>query len=64
MQELDNKLTRLLGEKKKLENDLLKLPEHPRNLNDIRLKKEINIKITKAEHEINEVRTKIRNYEF
>ena len=40
------------------------MPEHPRNLNEIKIKKDLNNKITETEQEINKIRTKIRNFEY
>ena len=64
LSDLESRLSYLISEKKKLENELLKMPEHPRNLNEIKIKKELNNKITDTEQEINSIRTKIRNYEY
>ena len=62
--DLESRLSYLISEKKKLENELLKMPEHPRNLNEIKIKKDLNNKITETEQEINKIRTKIRNFEY
>ena len=40
------------------------MPEHPRNLNEIKSKKELNDKINNYEKEINIIRNRIRNYEY
>ncbi len=40
------------------------MPERPRNLNEIKAKKELNENINKAEMEINSIRTRIRNYDY
>ena len=40
------------------------MPEHPRNLNEIKIKKELNDKINNSEREINTIRSRIRNYEY
>ena len=62
--DLQSRLTYLISEKKKLENELLKMPEHPRNLNEIKIKKELNIKISDTEQEINSIRVRIRNFNY
>ena len=64
LQDLESKLSYLISEKKKYENELLKMPEHPRNLNEIKAKKGLNENINKAEKEINSIRAKIRNYDY
>ena len=40
------------------------MPEHPRNLNEIKTKKELNENINKAENQINCIRTRIRNFDY
>ena len=62
--DLQTRLTYLISEKKTLENELLKMPEHPRNLNEIKIKKELNIKISDTEQEINSIRARIRNFNY
>ena len=62
--DLESRLSYLISEKKKLENELLKMPEHPRNLNEIKIKKELNIKISDTEQEINSIRARIRNFNY
>ena len=62
--DLEYRLSYLISEKKKLENELLKMPEHPRNLNEIKIKKELNNKISDTEKEINSIKTKIRNFDY
>jgi hypothetical protein len=64
LQELESRLSYFISEKKKYENELLKMPEHPRNLNEIKIKKELNDKINNSEREINTIRSRIRNYEY
>ena len=64
LQILESKLSYLISEKKKYENELLKMPERPRNLNEIKAKKELNENINKAEAEINSIRTRIRNFDY
>ena len=53
---VERELSILIKEKDKLEGDLLKMPEHPRKLNDIRNKKEINEIIEKIESDIGQTR--------
>lgn len=64
LSDLESRLSYLISEKKKLENELLKMPEHPRNLNEIKIKKGLNNKISDTEQEINSIRTKIRNFDY
>ena len=64
LSDLESRLSYLIAEQKKLENELLKMPEHPRNLNEIKIKKELNNKISDTEQEINSIKTKIRNFDF
>ena len=64
LQELESKLSFLIAEKKKCENELLKMPEHPRSLNEIKTKKDLNEKINRAEMEISSIRTRIRNFDY
>ncbi len=40
------------------------MPEHPRNLNEIKSKKDLNERIKRAEMEINTIRTRIRNFDY
>ena len=40
------------------------MPEHPRNLNEIKIKKELNNKISDTEQEINSIRYNIRNFNY
>ena len=61
---LENRLSILLNEKKNLENSLLKLPDRPRSLNDMKIKKETNEKITKIEEQINQIRTRMRQLNY
>ena len=58
---VEKELNILRKEKEKLENDLLKMPERPRKLNDIRNKKEINDTIQKIENDINYIKKLLRN---
>ena len=53
-------MNQLLKEKKYLEDCLLKLPENPRTLKDIKFKKEKNERILKIESQIEQIRTKIK----
>ena len=64
LQDLESKLSYLISEKKKYENELLKMPERPRNLNEIKTKKELNENIKKAEMEISSIRARIRNFDY
>ena len=64
LSDLESRLSYLISEKKKLENELLKMPEHPRNLNEIKIKKELNNKISDTEQEINSIRYNIRNFNY
>ena len=58
---VEKELNILRKEKEKLENDLLKMPERPRKLNDIKNKKEINDTIKKIENDINYIKKILRN---
>ena len=62
--DLESRLSYLISEKKKLENEILKMPEHPRNLNEIKIKKELNNKISETEREINSIKSRIRNFNY
>ena len=53
---VEKELNALIKEKEKYENELLKMPEHPKKLNDIRNKKVINDTIKKFENDINYIR--------
>ena len=57
---VEKELSILIKEKDKLEGDLLKMPEHPRKLNDIRNKKEINETIEKIESDIGQIRMMLK----
>ena len=57
---VERELSILIKEKDKLEGDLLKMPEHPRKLNDIRNKKEINEIIEKIESDIGQTRIMLK----
>ena len=57
---VERELSILIKEKDKLEGDLLKMPEHPRKLNDIRNKKEINEIIEKIEGDIAQTRMMLK----
>ena len=54
----------IIIEKKNLENSLLKLPDRPRSLNDMKIKKETNEKISKIEEQINQIRTRMRQLNY
>ena len=64
LKDLDSDLSYFIAEKKKLENKILKMPEHPRNLIEIKTKDELNNKIENIEHKINSIRMKIRNFNY
>ena len=57
---LESQLDLLLGEKNELENEVLKLPEHPKTLKEIIRKRSLNGKLLSNERNINNVRIKIR----
>ena len=57
---LEAQLSQLLKEKNQLENDMFKLPDHPKTLIEIRRKKEINTKIAKTDTDINSLRSQLR----
>ena len=57
---VEKELSILIKEKDKLEGSLLKMPEHPRKLNDIRNKKEINEIIERIENDINYTRSMLK----
>ena len=57
---VERELSVLIKEKDKLEGDLLKMPEHPKKLNDIRNKKEINEIIEKIEGDISKTRMMLK----
>ena len=57
---VEKELSILIKEKDKLEGSLLKMPEHPRKLNDIRAKKEINDIIDRIESGISFTRSMLK----
>ena len=57
---VEKELSILIKEKDKLEGSLLKMPEHPRKLNDIRTKKEINDIIERIESDISFTRSMLK----
>ena len=57
---VERELSILIKEKDKLEGSLLKMPEHPRKLNDIRNKKEINDIIERIENDISYTRSMLK----
>ena len=59
-QTVEKELSILIKEKDKLEGSLLKMPEHPRKLNDIRNKKEINDLIERIESDVGHVRSMLK----
>ena len=58
---VEKEINVLIKEKEKIENELLKIPEKPRKLNDIKNKKEINDAINKIESDIYYIRTLLKN---
>ena len=58
---IEKELNILNKEKEKIENELLKMPEHPRKLNDIKNKKEMNDAINKIDNDIKYIRTLLKN---
>lgn len=50
----------LLKEKNNLESDLIKMPEHPRTLREIKIKRALNERLTVNENNINKVKRKLR----
>lgn len=58
---IEKEINALIKEKEKIEGDLLKMPERPRKLNDIKNKKEINDAINKIENDINFIRNLLKN---
>ena len=57
---LENYLSNLLKERCKLENDLIEVNESPRTVSDIKLKSNINDKITFNENEIQKTKNKLK----
>ena len=57
----DNQNIEMELKKEKLENELLKMPDTPRKLNDIKNKKEINDYINKIERDINYINSLLKN---
>lgn len=60
MNSLDMELNALLKEKTLLENELFKLPERPRTLNEIKAKKEKNEQIKAIEDRVGQIKMRIR----
>lgn len=60
IKKLEAELDVLLKEKNDLENEIVKMPEHPKTLQEIKNKKIMNDKLALAESNLNKVRTKIR----
>ena len=60
-QTIEKEINILTKEKEKIENELLKMPEKPRKLNDIKNKKEINDAINKIENDIKYIRALLKN---
>ena len=57
---LESKLDILYKEKNSLESEIIKLPEHPKTLREIKIKKALNDQLEINEKNIKNVRTKIR----
>ena len=57
---IEKELSVLIIEKEKLENQLLKMPEHPKSLSEIRNKKEINDIIEKLASDIGYIRIMLK----
>ena len=60
IENLELQLDLLLGQKNELENEILKLPEHPKTLKEIKRKRSLNGKLLSNERNINNIRIKIR----
>ena len=60
IKKLESELDILYKEKNKLESEIVKLPEHPKTLKEIKLKRALNDKILLNENNINKVRIQIR----
>ncbi len=60
IKKLESELDVLLKEKNDIENEIVKMPEHPITLQDIKNKKIMNDKLALTESNLNKVRTKIR----
>ena len=60
IKKLESELDVLLKEKNDIENEILKMPEHPKTLQEIKNKKIMNDKLSLAESNLNKVRTKLR----
>ena len=57
---LESQLDLLYKEKNSLENELVKFPEHPKTLKEIKIKKALNVQLSINENNINNIRIKIR----
>ena len=58
---IENEINTLNKEKEKIENDLLKIPNKPRKLSDIKNKKEIKDAINKIENDIKYIKDLLKN---
>ena len=58
---IEKEINILIKEKERIEKELLKMPERPRKLNDIKNKKEINDAINKIENDIKYIRDLLKN---
>ena len=61
---IQKELSVLITEKNKLENRLLKMPEHPKTLSDIRTKREVNDIIDRIESDIGYIRILLKKNEI
>ena len=61
---LESKLDILYKEKNSLESEIIKLPEHPKTLREIKIKKALNDQLEINEKNIKNVRTKIRKTKY
>ena len=58
--DLESKLDVLLQEKNHLESEIIKLPEHPKTLREIKIKKALNEQLSINGNNINNIKKKIR----
>ena len=60
LKDLESKLDVLLQEKNQLESEIIKLPEHPKTLREIKIKKALNEQLSINGNNINNIKKKIR----
>ena len=60
IKDLESKLDVLLQEKNQLESEIIKLPEHPKTLREIKIKKALNEQLSINGNNINNIKKKIR----